>query len=163
YGLYVIEDVAQSLGATYFYKGQNRQAGTMGHIGCTSFFPSKNLGCFGDGGACFTNDVALAQRMKIIAAHGSVRPYMYDLVGIKSRLDTLQAAVLNAKLPYLDTFIAERRALEAVYDQILKEVDQIDLPVVQENARHTYNQYTLRVKNGQREDLMHGLHKMGIP
>ncbi|MDA3835752.1 MAG: DegT/DnrJ/EryC1/StrS family aminotransferase [Spirochaetales bacterium] len=163
YGLYVIEDVAQSLGATCYYKGKNRLAGTIGHIGCTSFFPSKNLGCFGDGGACFTRDTALADRMKMIAGHGSNKQYHHQVIGINSRLDTLQAAVLCVKLPYLDAFISERRKVAGVYDVILKEVGPIEIPVTLENARHSYNQYTIRVKNGKRDALMEGLDRMGIP
>ncbi len=163
HGLYVIEDVAQSLGATCFYKGAYQQAGTIGHIGCTSFFPTKNLGCFGDGGACYTQDAALAARIKRMAAHGADRPYHHKVVGINSRLDTLQAAVLNVKLPWLDRFISERQRVAAVYDSHLKEVEQIAIPVVAEHTTHTYNQYTICVKNGRRDEVMKALEAMGIP
>ena len=163
YDLYVVEDVAQSLGATCFYKGAYRQAGTIGHIGCTSFFPSKNLACFGDGGACFTQDAALAARIKMIAAHGADRQYHHKVVGINSRLDTLQAAVLNVKLPWLDSFISERRKVAAIYDSILKELKTIQLPFVADGVLHSYNQYTISVKYGKRDELMRGLEAKGIP
>jgi dTDP-4-amino-4,6-dideoxygalactose transaminase len=163
HGLYVIEDVAQSLGATCYYKGDYRHAGTIGHIGCTSFFPSKNLGCFGDGGACFTQDPALANRLKLLSSHGAERQFHHTVVGINSRLDSLQAAVLNVKLPWLDIFISERRKIAELYDSLLKEVPQIELPVVAENVRHTYNQYAIRVKNGCRDQLKKSFEDRGIP
>lgn len=163
YGLYVVEDVAQALGATCYYKGEYQRAGTIGHIGCTSFFPTKNLGCFGDGGACFTQDATLGSRMKMLAAHGADSPYHHKKVGINSRLDTLQAAVLNVKLPLLDGFISERRKVAEEYDSLLREVASIDLPSEAENVRHSYNLYTLRVKNGRRDALKKGLEALGIP
>jgi dTDP-4-amino-4,6-dideoxygalactose transaminase len=163
YGLFVVEDVAQSLGASCYFKGEYRKAGTIGHIGCTSFFPTKNLGCFGDGGACFTQDARLGTRMKMLAAHGADNPYHHQEVGINSRLDTLQAAVLNVKLPLLDGFISERRKVAEVYDRLLKEVRYIDIPAVAKNVSHSYNLYTLRVKNGRRDALKKGLEDLGIP
>jgi dTDP-4-amino-4,6-dideoxygalactose transaminase len=163
YGLFVVEDVAQSLGATCYFKGEYRQAGTIGHIGCTSFFPTKNLGCFGDGGACFTQDARLGIRMKMLAAHGAESPYHHQEVGINSRLDTLQAAVLNVKLPLLDGFISERRKVAEVYDRLLQGVAYVNIPAVADNVRHSYNLYTLSVKNGRRDELRKGLEALGIP
>lgn len=163
HGLYVIEDVAQSLGASCFYEGKMRMAGSIGHIGCTSFFPTKNLGCFGDGGACFTQDAILGERMKRIASHGADRPYHHLEVGINSRLDTLQAAVLNVKLPMLSRFILERQKVAEVYNSLLKDVECIDVPEVAENVDHTYNLYTIRVKNGRRNELKDGLEDSGFP
>lgn len=161
--LYIIEDVAQSLGATYNLEGQSKQLGTMGHIGCTSFFPSKNLGCFGDGGACFTGDKELAAKMKMIADHGSARRYYHDIVGVNSRLDTIQAAVLRVKLPLLDEFIKSRQQAAEFYNKGLANIPGLILPVVQEGALHSYNQYTVRVTGGKRDALIAFLEKEGIP
>jgi len=163
HGLYVIEDVAQSLGASCMYKGVRYKAGTIGHIGCTSFFPSKNLACFGDGGACFTNDDYLGSRMKMLASHGAGKQYHHDIVGINSRLDTIQAAILNVKLPLLDDFITARRTVAGVYDSILKDVEQINIPYNAEGVLHSYNQYTIAVKNGKRDELKKKLELKGIP
>ena len=163
HGLYVIEDVAQSLGASCMYKGVRYKAGTIGHIGCTSFFPSKNLACFGDGGACFTNDDYLGSRMKMLASHGAGKQYHHDIVGINSRLDTIQAAILNIKLPLLDDFITARRTVAGVYDSILKDVEQINIPYNAEGVLHSYNQYTIAVKNGKRDELKKKLELKGIP
>lgn len=161
--LYVIEDVAQSLGATYKIDGNTKQLGTIGHIGCTSFFPSKNLGGFGDGGACYTNDKALADKIKMIASHGSAQRYYHDIVGVNSRLDTLQAAVLNIKLKHLPNFIEARSWAGNLYNQLLSEVDGIKTPANEPNASHTYNQYTIRVLNGKREELQKHLLSNEVP
>ena len=118
--LYVVEDACQAIGCHYtFSDGTQKQAGTMGEIGCTSFFPSKNLGCYGDGGALFTNDDDLAARIRVIANHGMTIRYHHDLIGVNSRLDSLQAAVLNAKLPHLDAYTAARQKAAAKYDEAL--------------------------------------------
>jgi UDP-2-acetamido-2-deoxy-ribo-hexuluronate aminotransferase len=161
--LWVIEDTAQSLGASYSYKGKELQLGTIGHIGCTSFFPSKNLGCFGDGGACFTADNSLAEKMRMISGHGSRNRYYHEVIGINSRLDTLQAAILNVKIAHLNQFIAARREIASIYDSILKDNPSVRIPVIQAGAFHTYNQYTVRVLNNKRNELVQHLEQNGIP
>ena len=163
HSLYVVEDVAQSFGAEYLYEDANRKLGTIGHIGCTSFFPSKNLGCFGDGGACYTSDDTLAEKIRIIASHGSSKRYFYDCVGVNSRLDTLQAAILRVKLPYLDEFIRARENIAGIYNHLLVNVDGLKLPAVQSGATHTFNQYTIRVMSDRRNELMLHLERAGIP
>lgn len=163
HGLYIVEDVAQSLGAKYLYNDKEQKLGTIGHIGCTSFFPSKNLGCFGDGGACFTSDAALAERIRIIASHGSSKRYFHDYIGINSRLDTLQAAILRVKLPFLDEFIHTREIIAGIYNQLLANSGGLRLPGLQPGASHTFNQYTIRVMNERRNKLMGHLERAGIP
>lgn len=170
--LYVIEDNAQAIGATYTFKnGSKAKAGTMGTVGCTSFFPSKNLGCYGDGGALFTNDDALANRLKGIVNHGMYQRYYHDVVGVNSRLDSLQAAVLNAKLPRLDTYNAKRRKAAIAYNEALKNHKDIVLPsltntseaLTETTQSHVFHQYTLRITNGKREALVAHLNELGIP
>ncbi len=163
YDLYVVEDAAQSLGGSCKYRGKEQKLGTIGHIGCTSFFPSKNLGGFGDGGACFTNDPSLAEKMKMIASHGSKKRYYHKIVGVNSRLDTMQAAVLNVKLPYLDRFIEGRRRVADLYNSLLKGVKEVIIPGIENECLHTYNQYTLRVKNDKQQGLKKFLEENGIP
>jgi len=162
YHLYVVEDVAQSLGADYQYRGDRRKLGTIGHIGCTSFFPTKNLGGCGDGGACFTNDERLAAKMKMLAGHGSSRRYYHDMVGFNSRLDTLQAAILNVKLNYLDEFLSIRQQVGTWYNEGLAELPDVAVPGMDPSATHTYNQYTIRVFNGARDRLQQYLKEKGI-
>lgn len=160
--LFLIEDNAQALGADYrMVDGSVVKAGTVGHVGTTSFFPSKNLGCFGDGGAVYTHDTALAAKMKVIANHGQQIKYQHDRVGINSRLDTLQAAILLVKLKYLDEYAARRARAAAFYDQHLKEVNEVQIPVRAPYSTHVFHQYTLRVK--QRDELKNFLEKRGIP
>jgi UDP-2-acetamido-2-deoxy-ribo-hexuluronate aminotransferase len=162
HGLFVIEDAAQSLGATYaFSDGTVKKAGTMSTIGTTSFFPSKNLGCFGDGGAVFTDDSALAQKIRMLANHGQKIKYHHDIVGVNSRLDTLQAAILLVKLKYLDEYAAARNAVADFYDQSLSNVDGIKIPFRSKNSTHVFHQYTLQVKR--RDELKAYLEKKGIP
>lgn len=162
--LYVVEDACQAIGAKYtFPDGTVKQAGTMGNIGCTSFFPSKNLGCYGDGGAMFTNDDELAARMRAIANHGMVVRYHHDLVGVNSRLDTIQAAVLDAKLPHLDEYIAARQKAAAYYDEAFKNNDKLLTPGRNAASTHVYHQYTLRVVGADREQLKAGLAEKNIP
>lgn len=164
YNLYVIEDAAQCLGAFYTMKsGTKIKLGTMGHIGCTSFFPSKNLGAFGDGGACFTNDDALAQKLRTIANHGAVKKYHHQQIGINSRLDTLQAAILLAKLPHLDDFNARRQQAANAYDADLNGISQIELPVRCLNGSHIFHQYTIKVLDGSRDALADYLKSHGVP
>lgn len=162
--LWVIEDNAQSLGAKYkFSSGETMQTGTIGHIGCTSFFPTKNLGCFGDGGALFTNNDQLAEKINMIANHGQKIKYHHSIIGCNSRLDTLQAAILNVKLDYLEEHLAARMKTAAFYDDCLKDWSFGYTPYKEENAIHTYNQYTLQIKDGRREDLKTFLSENGIP
>ncbi len=165
HGIAVIEDNAQSIGAVYsFPGGRQLQAGTIGDIGTLSFFPSKNLGCYGDGGAMLTNDEALANRLKMIASHGQSQKYYHDVIGCNSRLDTLQAAILNVKLKYLDKFIEARQQATAYYDEQLQDLsDCITLPAVSAYSTHVYHQYTIRVKEGKRDRLKQFLLEKNIP
>lgn len=164
HGLYVIEDNAQSIGARYtFSNGTVRMSGSMGHIGCTSFFPSKNLGCYGDGGALMTNDEALAQKIKMIANHGQRKKYYHEVLGVNSRLDTLQAAILRVKLRRLNEYITARQAAAALYDQFLHNVSQITRPYRAPYTTHVFHQYTIKVKDGQRDSLKKYLEDLGIP
>lgn len=164
HNLYVIEDACQAIGSVYtFSDGTSKQAGTIGHIGCTSFFPSKNLGCYGDGGAIFTNDDALATRMQAIANHGMVVRYYHDIVGVNSRLDSIQAAVLNAKLPHLDEYIVARQQAAAYYDRAFAGMEQVLLPGRSSQSTHVFHQYTLRVIGVDRDQLRTGLAEKGIP
>ena len=162
--LYVVEDNAQAIGARYtFPDGSAKFTGTIGHIGCTSFFPSKNLGCYGDGGAIFTDDDVLGERFKMIANHGQQVKYHHMVIGCNSRLDTIQAVVLNAKLPHLDEYCEARYAAAQYYTSALKGIDGIITPVEQPNSTHVYHQYTLKVLNGKRDALKQYLADNGIP
>ena len=162
--LYVVEDACQAIGAKYtFSNGETKQAGTMGHIGCTSFFPSKNLGCYGDGGAIFTNDDELAARMRAIANHGMVVRYHHDMIGVNSRLDSIQAAVLDAKLPHLNDYIAARQRAAAYYDKAFANNDKLLIPGREPHSTHVFHQYTLRVVGADRDALREGLAERGIP
>jgi len=164
HNLFVIEDTAQAIGSEYtFYDGKIRKAGTMGDIGCTSFFPSKNLGCFGDGGAIFTDNEFLASKIHMISNHGQTIKYHHDLVGVNSRLDTIQAAILDVKLKYLDNYNKSRLDAADFYDNALSSVNQIQIPVRQKNTSHVFHQYTLVVNNGSRDELKSHLESMGIP
>ena len=164
HGLYVVEDACQAIGAKYtFANGETKQAGTMGHIGCTSFFPSKNLGCYGDGGAIFTNDDELAAKMRAVANHGMVVRYHHDMIGVNSRLDSIQAAVLDAKLPHLDAYIAARQKAAAYYDEAFGKNDKLLIPGREPNSTHVFHQYTLRVIGADRDALREGLAERGIP
>ena len=164
YNLWVIEDNAQSLGSEYtFTNGKTFKTGTIGHIGCTSFFPSKNLGCFGDGGALCTNDDQLAEKLKMIANHGQKVKYHHSVIGCNSRLDTIQAAVLNVKLKYFEEHLLARQKAANFYDNTLKHCDLIDLPIKSSNTKHTYNQYTIKVKNGKRDALQKQLSENAVP
>lgn len=164
YNLYVIEDNAQAIGADYtLSNGQKQKAGTIGHIGCTSFFPSKNLGCYGDGGALMTNDDNLAQKIRMIANHGQKKKYYHSVVGVNSRLDSLQAGILKVKLKNLDTYSDARNKAASYYDAALKNTEGVQTPVRQHNSTHVFHQYTLQVKNGKRDALQAFLQEKGIP
>ena len=161
--LYVIEDAAQAIGSIYtFSDGRQQQAGTIGTIGCTSFFPSKNLGCFGDGGALLTNDPALAQKIKMIANHGQSQKYQHEIIGINSRLDTLQAAILSVKLKYLDQYTTARQKAAHYYDQHL-DATKVVIPHRNRASSHVFHQYTLKLKNGNRDQLKAQLQAKGVP
>lgn len=163
-GLYIIEDTAQATGAEYlFTDGTRRKAGTMGTIGTTSFFPSKNLGCYGDGGAMFTNDETLASKLRSIANHGMKERYHYDDVGVNSRLDTLQAAILLVKLRHLDEFNSARKKAADYYDHKFAGCREIDVPVRSGFSSHIFHQYTIRVRNGRRNELKKHLESAKIP
>ena len=135
----------------------------MGRIGVTSFFPTKNLGCFGDGGALFTNDEALAAQIRMVANHGQKIKYHHELIGVNSRLDTLQAAVLNVKLKYLDDYTQARREVADRYDKMLSGIEQLQIPFRASYSTHVFHQYTLKIRNGQRDGLKNYLAKEGIP
>jgi len=163
YGLFVIEDNAQAIGATYISTDQtSAMTGTIGHIGCTSFFPTKNLGAYGDGGAICTNDKSLAEKMRMIANHGQREKYHHEVIGCNSRLDALQAAVLSVKLKYLDQYSKSRQMAAAYYHQHLNDIEWLDLPVESQYSNHVYHQYTIRVKLGWRDKLQQHLKKLGI-
>ena len=164
YDLYVIEDTAQALGADYtFSNGEKKKVGTIGTIGCTSFFPSKNLGCFGDGGAIMTNDDALAEKMKMIANHGMKVRYHHEILGVNSRLDSIQAAILNVKLKHLEAYQDARYKAAQIYTQGLKDIASIETPVELPYSTHVYHQYTLKITDGTRDELKNYLAEWGIP
>jgi len=160
--LFVIEDNAQAIGAKYEYSnGKTAMSGTIGHVGSTSFFPSKNLGCYGDGGAIFTNDDALAHTIRGIVNHGMYERYHHDVVGVNSRLDSIQAAVLNAKLPKLDTYNQKRKEAAAKYDEAFKNVNGITIPL--RSGDHVFHQYTLKIEGVDRDALAKHLNEKLIP
>jgi dTDP-4-amino-4,6-dideoxygalactose transaminase len=164
YDLYVIEDTAQALGADYiFSNGEKKKLGAIGTIGCTSFFPSKNLGCFGDGGAIMTNDDVLAEKMKMIANHGMKVKYHHEVLGVNSRLDSIQAAILNVKLRYLEEYQKARYESAQIYTQGLKDIVNIKTPMELPYSTHVYHQYTLRITDGTRDELKEYLAECGIP
>ncbi len=162
YNLYVVEDACQALGTDYIFKnGTTQKAGTIGHIGCNSFFPSKNLGAFGDGGAIFTKDDELAAVIRSIANHGMRAKYQYERIGVNSRLDSMQAAILEVKLKYFDQHIAARQKAAAYYDQHLAGIEGLQIPVRVDYSTHTFHQYTLKVER--RDELQDFLKAKGIP
>jgi len=164
HGLYVIEDNAQAIGSDFtFSNGTVKKTGTIGTIGTTSFFPSKNLGCYGDGGAMFTNDDLLANKLKMIANHGQNKRYYHEMVGCNSRLDTLQAAVLNVKLKKLDAYIDARRKVAYFYDQAFANHPKLNVPVRSPFTKHVFHQYTLVVENADRNGLNEFLAINNIP
>jgi UDP-2-acetamido-2-deoxy-ribo-hexuluronate aminotransferase len=164
HNLLVIEDAAQSLSADYIFSdGKKKKAGTVGTIGTTSFFPTKNLGCFGDGGALFTNDERLAEKIKMIANHGQKIKYHHEIIGVNSRLDTLQAAILKVKLKYLDEYTQKRREVANRYDEAFASTEQVEIPSRATFSTHAFNQYTLKLRKGNRDDLKKFLAQEGIP
>lgn len=164
HNLYVIEDNAQALGSDYTFKdGSVKKAGTIGHIGTTSFYPAKNLGAYGDGGAIFTNDDELGKRIRMIANHGQSKRYYHSMIGCNSRLDSIQAAVLNIKLKYLDNYANARNEAADFYDNSLRQIEEIQIPRRHSNSTHVFHQYTILVKNGRRNALQEFLSERGIP
>ena len=162
--LYVIEDNAQGIGGTYRSKNGPQKLGTIGQVGTTSFFPSKNLGCYGDGGAIFTNDDALAERIRGIVNHGMYKRYHHDVVGVNSRLDSIQAAILGVKLPHLDAYNQKRRDAARVYSEAFQGHKNIIVPQVPENCNaHVFHQYVLRIVNANRDALLAHLQEKEIP
>jgi UDP-2-acetamido-2-deoxy-ribo-hexuluronate aminotransferase len=165
HNIYVIEDNAQAIGSDYYFAdGTSKKAGTISHVGSTSFFPSKNLGCYGDGGAMMTNDDELANKLRMIANHGqgSTR-YYHDSIGVNSRLDAFQAAVLNVKLKYLDEYAAKRRKAADYYDNAFKDLSSLITPFRNKHSNHVFHQYTLKVTDGRRDALKNHLDQKGIP
>lgn len=164
FSLYVIEDNAQAIGSEYtFSDGTKLKSGTIGHIGCTSFFPSKNLGCYGDGGALMTNDDKLATKIKMIANHGQEVKYIHKLIGCNSRLDNLQAAILNIKLDMLDEYSNSRIKVANFYYDKLAEIREIQLPVKYNKSTHVFHQFTIKVLNNKRDELQKYLNLNDIP
>ncbi|MDR0814581.1 MAG: DegT/DnrJ/EryC1/StrS family aminotransferase [Bacteroidales bacterium] len=164
YKLKVIEDNAQSLGADYtFSDGTVKKTGTIGHIGTLSFFPSKPLACYGDGGAVITSDATLAERIRMIANHGQTQKYHHKTIGCNSRLDTIQAAILDVKLKYINSFTDARRKVAGDYDRTLSSLPELKIPTSSPFSTHIYHQYTIRVKNGRRDALQAFLKEQNIP
>jgi dTDP-4-amino-4,6-dideoxygalactose transaminase len=164
HNLFVIEDNCQAIGSDYIFNdGSHKKAGTIGHVGCTSFFPSKNLGCYGDGGAIFTNDDELAKQLRVIVNHGMVVRYYHDVIGVNSRLDSIQAAILNAKLVHLDEYAAKRRAAADVYDTAFSNNPKLTTPVRYKKSTHVFHQYTLVTHNVDRKGLIEYLNSKEIP
>ncbi len=162
--LYVVEDACQSIAAKYYFSdGTNVVSGGIGNIGCTSFFPSKNLGCYGDGGAVFTNDDDLAEKIRCLANHGMMVRYHNDLVGVNSRLDSIQAAVLGVKLSHFEEYLSARAKAAKYYLEHLSDVEEVILPKKNKKSDHTWHQFTIRVKNGRRDALQQYLKSKEIP
>ena len=164
HNLRIIEDAAQAVGATYtFRSGAAFSAGSMSDLGTTSFFPSKNLGCFGDGGAVYTNNNGLAERVRMIANHGQARKYQHDLIGVNSRLDSIQAAILTEKLAYLTDYTGARQRVASAYDAAFGAIDALEIPCRMPQSTHVFHQYTLKVPAAERDNLKTHLHQRGIP
>jgi dTDP-4-amino-4,6-dideoxygalactose transaminase len=164
HGFYVIEDNAQAIGSDYIFKdGSRKKSGTIAHIGSTSFYPSKNLGAYGDGGALYTNDLVLGEKMRMVANHGQGKKYVHDIIGCNSRLDSIQAAILNVKLKHLDEYCSARQEVADRYDLEFINVDQLQIPKRMSYSTHVFHQYTLKVKDGRRDELKFYLSEKGIP
>jgi dTDP-4-amino-4,6-dideoxygalactose transaminase len=164
HNLFVIEDNCQAIGSDYIFNdGTRKKAGTIGHIGCTSFFPSKNLGCYGDGGAIFTNDDELAKQMRVVVNHGMTVRYYHDYVGVNSRLDSIQASILNTKLAHLDEYAARRRSAADFYDSAFAGNPRLTTPVRYTKSTHVFHQYTLVTKDVDRKALIEFLSSKEIP
>lgn len=164
HNLYVIEDTAQAIGAEYtFSDGTTKKVGTIGDIGTTSFFPSKNLGCYGDGGAIFTNNSELNDKIRMVANHGQSKQYYHDSIGVNSRLDSIQAAILRKKLPHLDGYNAARKKAADYYTNAFNEVEWLEAPFLDNKSTHVFHQYTLKTKGVDRFELRDYLQNKGVP
>ena len=164
YALFVIEDACQAIGADYIFKnGEKRKTGTIGDMGCTSFFPSKNLGCFGDGGAIFTNNDELARKLRGICNHGMFEQYHHEMLGVNSRLDTIQAAILDVKLKYLDEYHEARKKAALFYHNMFENHPKIETPAISSHSTHVFHQYTLKIKNADRQQLIKKMKEAEIP
>jgi dTDP-4-amino-4,6-dideoxygalactose transaminase len=164
YNLHVVEDTAQAIGCEYTFKdGSKQKVGTIGSIGCTSFFPSKNLGCYGDGGAIFTNNDDLALKLRQIANHGQSRQYIHDRVGVNSRLDSIQAAILRIKLRHLDSYNAKRSETADFYDKVFKNQTKVKIPARVPYSNHVFHQYTLQLNGVDRDKMREFLLKNEVP
>jgi dTDP-4-amino-4,6-dideoxygalactose transaminase len=164
HNLFVIEDNCQAIGSDYIFNdGSRKKAGNIGHIGCTSFFPSKNLGCYGDGGAIFTNDDELAKQMRVVVNHGMVVRYYHDYIGVNSRLDSIQASILNVKLQHLDEYASKRRTAADFYDKAFANHPKLTIPARYSKSTHVFHQYTLVTKNVDRKALIEFLTSREIP
>jgi UDP-2-acetamido-2-deoxy-ribo-hexuluronate aminotransferase len=164
HNLYIIEDACQSIGADYIFKdGSKKKSGAIGHIGCTSFFPSKNLGCYGDGGAIFTNDDALAEKLRMVVNHGMKVRYYHDEIGVNSRLDSIQAAILRIKLKRLDEYSKARNKAAEYYNNAFKNNPKLKTPVISSKSNHVFHQYTLLTENVDRTKLVDFMQTKGIP
>jgi len=164
YDLKIVEDNAQAIGSIFtFSSGEKKYAGTIGDIGTTSFYPAKNLGCYGDGGAIFTNNDGLAEKIRMIVNHGENKKYHHKYIGCNSRLDSIQAVILNIKLKYLDDYNSTRRIMANNYNMTFKNINNLQTPVEIDNSTHVYHQYTLKVLNGKRNELKEYLQSKGIP
>jgi UDP-2-acetamido-2-deoxy-ribo-hexuluronate aminotransferase len=162
--LHVIEDACQSIGADYYFSdGTKKKSGTISEIGCTSFFPSKNLGCYGDGGAIFTNDDELAKMLRVVVNHGMTVRYYHDYIGVNSRLDSIQAAILKVKLNHLDEYAKKRRAAADFYDRAFSGNTRLKIPVRYKKSSHVFHQYTLLTKDINRQELLDHMASKGIP
>jgi len=164
HGFFVIEDNAQAIGSDYIFQdGSRKKSGTVAHIGSTSFYPSKNLGAYGDGGALYTNDLDLGVKMRMVANHGQGKKYVHDIIGCNSRLDSIQAAILDVKLRHLDEYCSARQEVADRYDLAFIDVEQLGIPKRMSYSTHVFHQYTLKVKNGRRDELKSYLSDKGIP
>ncbi|MCG9879954.1 MAG: DegT/DnrJ/EryC1/StrS family aminotransferase, partial [Bacteroidia bacterium] len=164
YNLAVIEDTAQAIGATYtFINGEKYSAGCIGDVGTCSFFPSKNLGCYGDGGALFTNNDELAIKLRMICNHGQVKQYEHEIIGVNSRLDTIQAAILSVKLKYLNSYTERRINSANLYDSLLSNYPEIVTPFRNNSSTHVFHQYTIKVPSDKRDFIKNELYNRGIP
>lgn len=160
----LIEDTAQGIGSDYIFPdGSRKKAGTMGAVGCTSFFPSKNLGCYGDGGAIMTNDDELAKTIRMVSNHGQSKRYYHDVIGVNSRLDSIQAAILRVKLPHLDSYLKARQDAADYYNNAFSVTAKIDAPVIRNYTTHGFHQYTMKLNGVDRDQLMEKLDSAGIP
>lgn len=164
HGFKVVEDNAQAIGSDYLFSdGSKKKSGTISHIGCTSFYPSKNLGAYGDGGAIFCDDETLAKKIYMIANHGQSIKYHHDLIGCNSRLDSIQAAILDIKLKHLDDYCNRRQQVADAYDNAFDQIDALEIPVRAHYSTHVFHQYTLKVLDGRRDQLKDYLQEKGIP